>query len=237
MASKLVKTIGRFMLLVVAGAFMHFDGKAQNTKSSDFQSWNSLGIEKSLFAKKLDIGFNYHLRMDQNVSRVSSHFSEVYVKFDFSDKLSLASGLRYIEQNKDEDGYEESRRYHVDFIAKQKLSRLKLNSRLRFQEKRLSTEIYSNIPEAKLRLRLKASYNIKKVKMTPFVSGEIFYLPEFNDETGWQKIRFTAGFSRKTKSIGKLTSFYRFEQRMPRFRNETGTYMDHIVGINYTFKL
>jgi len=218
------------LLLIALGA------NAQSS-NSDLEMWNSLGVEKSLLNKKLKLGFNQEFRFDQSISHLNNHFSELQIEFNLLKALQLGYGYRYIYKNKDEEGYDKRQRFQFDLSYNQKTSRLKMSYRIRYQERRLIPEQFSDQAVSKMRFRVKSSYNLKNNKINPFLAGELFYLPERNENSGFEKLRISAGLSRKTKKVGKLNMYYRFEQGFRSFTPDAEPVHSHIIGLNYTFKL
>jgi hypothetical protein len=209
----------------------------QGSSTSDVQLWTGLGLEKSLVNDKLNIGLSQEFRMDKNLSHLDIYFTEASFKFEIIDNVSLGYAYRYINKNKDSNGYQIRQRSNFDLSFKQKSKRLKLDYRLRFQSKTKKPEEYSDVAQTKYRFRVKGSYNIKKSKLNPYLGAEVFYIPEKHEQNGNEKLRFTAGATRKMKKLGKLNMYYRIEQELGSFSSPQPAFTSHILGLNFTFKL
>lgn len=204
---------------------------------TDLKLWSALGVEKSFIDKKLNLSLQHQFRFNSNITQVDNHFTQAGLQFKLNDHISLAYGFRYIQKNREDEGFATRHRSHFDLTLKEKYKRLRLSGRVRFQEKHKVPEVFSDIPETKYRFRVKGTYNLRKTKINPHASAEIFYVPESNEYTGFEKIRLTAGFNRKYKKLGTLNTYYRLEKQLASYSKTGPMFTYHIIGINYTFKL
>lgn len=243
--NKLAKTAFSILLSISL-----FTLKAQDTITvSDLETWTSLSIEKKFLNKKLNLNLTQEFRFDKNSSHLNVFFTEGLIDYKIINNLRLGFGYRFIRDNNDEDGFINKQRFNIDLGYNYKINRLKLSSRLRYQNKseiRLSNA-EDDYPINKYRFRIKGSYNINNWKFDPCLSSEIFYAKEICEDyyideiikrTGFQKIRLTLGTSYKIKKLGSLKLFYRIEQEFKNYSNVyniPATY--HILGLNFKISL
>lgn len=191
----------------------------------DFESWNSVGIEKKFLDKKLTLALEQEIRMDENSSHLNIYFTDIHVEYKFLKTLKTGAGYRFIRNNK-KDGFVNEQRLNFDISYTQKIDRLKFGCRFRVQSRKVLSDNDKEYgyPIVKYRFRFKGIYNIKNWKPDPYMSGEIFYSKETStvnyietitekyEVSGFQKFRFKTGISYPIKKIGELGIFYGFEK-------------------------
>ncbi|MCK4992786.1 MAG: DUF2490 domain-containing protein [Bacteroidales bacterium] len=218
----------------------------------DFESWNAIAIEKELFDGKLKLGFTQELRLDENSAHINNYFTSLNADYNLNKHLEFGLEYRYIRDNKDEKGYQNGHRVHLDTKYGHKIDRLKLDYRIRLQHRKNLPYGEKENPEMmnKIRLRGKAKYDFRNWKIDPWFSAELFYtsenytvnyiesIDELKQVSGFETIRFTIGSAYNIKKVGKIGIYYRIEQEIesyPGVFNTPGTL--HIVGVDFTFKL
>ena len=65
----------------------------------DFETWNSLGIQKKLFDKSLTLSLSEEIRFKDNSSTMDQFFTEFGIKYKFLDHWSIGTGYRIIREN------------------------------------------------------------------------------------------------------------------------------------------
>ena len=90
-----------------------------------------------------------------------------------------------------------------------------------------------NSTNQNIRFKTGLEYNIKKWKLDPKFSAEIFNHFEEGDENGFSKYRLTLGTDYKFKNFGKIALFYRIEKEL----NETIPKTTNIIGLKYTYTI
>lgn len=235
-------------------AFLLFwtQGHAQDsTVVSDYETWSGIGVQKSFLEKKLGLGFTQEFRFDENSSHLDQYFSELIVDYELFKNFKAGVGYRFIRNNKN-SGYTNEQRIFADLEYKHKLERWTFSYRFRFQnqdELGLKRDEGDDITQ-KYRLRFKAAYNIKKVKLDPYISLEGFFthdnqginyietITERKIYSGFEKLRYTLGLDYRVKKFLEIGAYYRIEQGFksyPGAFNTPATY--YIGGININFKL
>ncbi len=120
----------------------------------------------------------------------------------------------------------ESETYHYyafDVAYKDKFGRFTPSFRVRYNNF-MDEEIND---EAQLRYRAKVEYNIRKCKISPFVSAEAFHTL---DESQIYKMRYVAGFDITTSKKASLSFEYKFDYFLWKYKNA------HIFSAGYKYK-
>jgi hypothetical protein len=230
MIQKITKAILGLLLLLISGSALAQDGTYYTVR--DLESWTSAQF-KYKPSKKWTLSLQEQLRLKDNSSTVSEFFTEGGIKRNLENNFSIGLGLRYIRENDDQgkvQGYENHFRWNADVQYKHDIERFKLKYRLRYQSK---SEMGSDdLATNTLRLKAGVGYNIKKWKLDPEISGELFSRTGTLSEP--VKYRLTAGTSYETKSFGEFGAYYRMEQELP---NSTYSKLTNIIGVKYSYTL
>lgn len=245
--SRLKSTMSVLLLSFMSSAIWAQD----STTVRDFELWTGVGVQKSFLDKKLQLALTEEFRFNDNSTRINNFFTEVEAGYEFYKNMTFSLGYRFIKNNQ-KNGFVTENRFYADLAYSHKIDRLKLSYRFRFQTQSEAGTRSNDVlfPSNKMRLKLKAEYNIKKWKLDPYFSMEGFYAMETDSYTyidpytitnkvnGFQKLRFTLGTSYKINDLMELCAFYRIERELksyPLFYNTPATY--YIGGLNLTFKL
>lgn len=222
-----------------------------STTVRDFELWTGVSVQKSFLDKKLKLALTEEFRFNDNSTRINNFFTEVEAGYEFYKNMTIGIGYRFIKNNQ-KNGFVTENRLYADLGYSHKINRLKLSYRFRYQHQSEAGTRNDDalFPSAKMRLKLKAEYNIKKWKLDPYFSMEGFYAMETdaytyidpymitNKVNGFEKLRFTLGTAYKINDLMELGAFYRIERELksyPLFYNTPATY--YIAGLNLTFKL
>jgi hypothetical protein len=210
----------------------------QNTgNSDDLETWTSVRLRYNA-SKKWAFELQEQLRMKENSSVTDQYFTQLTARYKLTKNLSLGAGLRYIKRNDTQgkiQGFEDHFRYHFDLGFKHSLDRFAFNHRLRFQNKNELGVSEEEGDFAKKNFRFKSSivYNIRKWKLDPKVSAEIFNKSHEGGTNGFNKYRLTFGTSYNLKKAGEISLYYRMEKELNTFLPKKV----NIIGFNYTYAL
>ena len=201
----------------------------------DFQTWSSATLAYKL-NKKVKFGIGQELRLENNTSEVDKYFTEGFLKYKIAKPFTLGAELRFIRSNDNEgkiQGYENHLRHAINAQFKHDVNRFMLKYRLQYQSSKEmgQTASLSNDPTKKWRLKVGGEYNIKKWKLDPKLSGEIFNT--MGTSGGFSKIRGTIGTSYNTKKAGSISLFFRMEKEL----NKTYPQTTNVIGVNYQYTL
>lgn len=234
MKKKHIYAIG-FLALLCSTSLVSFAQQGANITLRDFELWSAAKV-KYKATEKLTLGLEQQLRLKNDASQVDQYFTEFDLKKQVSNSIHYGIGLRYVRDNDNQgevQGYENYFRYNIDLGYRHKVQQFKLNYRLRFQRKNELgvTKAQGDIANNHLRFKVEANYNIKKWKLDPEVSTEIFY--NLANGENFNKFRFTAGTQYKLKRVGSIGLFYRIERELQSSYPQT----TYIAGFKYTYTI
>ena len=198
----------------------------------DFGSILSADVTKKI-AKGLNINFEEEFRTRSNFSEIErfSHILEVsYKPFKF-----LKTGGAYNLMNYNhEKGWEIRHRYYFYATGSLDAGRFSFSLRERFQSTKrqgvAQTAKRAN-PKLYLRSRLKADYNIRKSKFTPYATFELFNTLNDPQKNGVNQWRGVAGTDYKLNKNNVLALYYRYTNY-----TDDEEINKHLFGISYSFK-
>ncbi|MFK8045416.1 MAG: DUF2490 domain-containing protein [Crocinitomicaceae bacterium] len=201
--------------------------------TQDLESWSRIGI-KYKPNKKWSIGLDQQLRLNQNSSLINQIITDLSAKYKFKSGLFFGTAIRYVADKNNDQSFDNDFRFNIDAGYKHNIKRLTLNYRIRYQNKNeigLSQAEGDNVDKV-LRLKVGADYNIKKWKLDPKFSAELFSdLTESSDRLS--KLRFTFGTDYSFNKKNELGVFYRLEREL----NASYPKTTYIIGLNYTYTL
>lgn len=209
---------------------------------NDFGIWGGVDARYS-FTKKLAFGLEYQWRFDNNVSRLNNTFLSPYASYRIKKFLEVGVSYRWTNETEGR-GYFGSQNVHritVDIEAKNlqeflvKDSRFDLGFRLRGTHETDIGDLNSDY----LRGQLELKYNVKGIKLEPFISFEGFL--HFNDQLIYSsesvravhrvnKLRYRVGCKYEIIKNQELSMFYMIQDEMESMKN------DFVLGLGYSFK-
>lgn len=224
------KTINLILVFLISLYVVNIKGQENFSKiTSDFETWTSAELNTKL-SKNLSVALEQGLRLSKNSSQLDQALTEANISFQVFKKIELGAGFRYIYDSSNEGSYHNDFRFNFDASYKEKINRLSLKFRLRYQNK---NELGYRISEGDLnksdfRFRLSSTYNIKKWKLDPKLSTELF---RSNNSGQFEKIRFSFGTEYNLKNSGQIGAFYRVERELNVGLPKT----TYITGLKYTY--
>jgi len=199
----------------------------------DFGSILSADVTKKI-TKKLNINFEEEFRTRSDFSEIErfSHALEVsYKPFNF---LKVGGVYNLINFNHEKRGWEIRHRYYFYATGNMEAGRFTFSLRERFQSTKrqgvVQTATRAN-PKLYLRSRLKADYNIRKSKFTPYASFELFNTLNDPQKNGINQWRCIAGTDYKLNKKNVLALYYRYTNYTDEEELDK-----HLFGIAYSFK-
>ncbi|SFS38752.1 DUF2490 domain-containing protein [Lutibacter maritimus] len=208
------------------------------SQNSDLGNWTAIELEYK-FNKKLSFGLEEQLRLKENISQIDEYFTEISTEYDLTKNFSIGAGARFIKENDNEgkiQGNENHFRFQLDAAYKHKIDQFSLKYRFRYQNKNELGISASEGDYANQHIRLKTSigYNIKKWKLDPEFSAELFNHFKKNEENGFDKFRLSIGTDYDLKKYGKINLYYQFEKEL----NTSNPSILNVIGLKYkyTFK-
>ncbi|GAA3650572.1 DUF2490 domain-containing protein [Flavivirga jejuensis] len=224
-----------YFKIILVGIFFTNASYSQTDDTNDLASWNTIAIKYKL-NKKWSFGLEEQLRLKSNVSEIDNYFTQLNAEYEIFNNFELGGGLRYVRKNDNQgnvQGYENHFRFNIDASYKHKINDFSLKYRLRYQNKNELGVSNSEGDYANQHIRFKTAvgYNIKKWKLDPKFSAELFHHFEEGEDSEFDKYRLTLGTSYEFKKNGKIDVFYRIEKEL----NETTPETTNIIGLKYTY--
>jgi len=197
-------------------------------------SWIELGLSRKI-VKNLKFEFNPELRMLDDF-KMDSYILESGISYKAHKYLTIAGYYRFEEAwdyKKSTGAYKGKgsfNRFAFDVKSGYELLRFSLQGRIRY-----TRELDKGTNASELRYRAKIDYNIKGIKLAPFVSVELFNdksISEIEKQMisgglkDIDKIRYTGGLSYGINKNNEVSLFYRLQDN--RIKNES----TNIVGLS-----
>ncbi len=188
---------------------------AQN--NSDLEGWSSVVLNLKT-TKKLSFSVSEHLRSRNDISTVKNYFTQIKANYEVLKNFELGGGIRYITRNDDvgnKQGLQSFFRYQFDASYTQKINKIGVLLRLRYQNKNQlgMSEEEGDIAQEFIRTRIGLGYKIKAVKLNVRLFAEHFNQPNNSKlEHTETRTRYTLKLSRKFKKIGAFTVFYGIQE-------------------------
>lgn len=206
---------------------------AQNVKVvNDLRLRTSIAFEKEL-RNKLILYSNFELGYEKNITIFEKYHTEIGANYEICKLLDLAVKYRFSKKRKNySDTFKYTQTYALAIQFNKKIDRFKLSYRLQYQNiddeiNWLSSHEADNI----LRNRVKIKYNIRGMKIDPFISTEI-YNPFNINEIYASKIKTLIGAEIDLNKWGELKPYYRLDNEISIIE----PYMYYTIGCDYIFK-
>jgi hypothetical protein len=191
---------------------------ALRAQVKDFQTWNSIALEKKV-TKKLDISISQELRLRDNSSELNSTFTDAGFTYEALKNFNIGLYYRLIIMS---DGI--AHRAYIDVSFKHQISKWTAQARIRLQHQEEKNELAENY----IRPKVSLTYKINK-KWQPYVSGELFYHARYFKSSLFDEYRLTAGCNYNFNKRNSIKFFYLFDQEF----NVNAAEQSHVTGIAY----
>lgn len=214
---------------------------AQN--SNDLEGWSTVQIDIEA-TKKMSFSISEHLRYRNDITTVSTYFTQIETGYEIAKDFEIGGGVRFIKKNDDvgkKQGIESHFRFQFDASFKHDINRMGLSYRLRYQNKNELgfSEDEGDIAKEQLRLMFGVDYKLLPVNIVFKLKTEFFNT--FVNKTVGNKInrqRFTFSASRKFNKFGKISLFYRIQDDLHvKVKKTEVTVSKSILGFKYTYSL
>lgn len=196
----------------------------------DLESWTSGSFQYKL-NKKWSFKVSPQMRLQHNSSQMERFLVDADAEYDLNKHFEFGFGYRLNSKYKN-SGIQNGHRWNLDATYKFDINRFDAGIRLRYQSGRVFA---SEDPswENHFRLKTKVQYNIKKWKLDPEITGEVFRLSGKGVDAQFDKMRFTIGSSYKFSKQHSVSFFYGFQKEL----NTTYPKTTYLVGLGYKFTL
>ncbi len=206
-----------FLLFILLISF-----SSLKAKTDKFGTWIELEFTKE-FSKKWEFSVIPEFRFQDDFS-IDEYIFEGKLAYKPYKFLELATSYRY-NTNVKNKGNEISHGVVFDITGSKEFGRFDASLRTRFTNSTDSDDIPWET--FYFRPRIKVKYNIKGIKLEPFVDYELFHNLKQNNT---YKGRFDIGATRNLGEYHRIGIYYRLQDYFSE-RNSI-----HILGIDYRFK-
>jgi len=190
----------------------------------DFQLWLDAGLNYKL-NRRFDLSFEAAYRRDNNLADINENYVELQLKTDPFKFLDFSGGYRLSGWF---DQFLVNRLFaYARFSAK--ADRFRFQYRLRYDY-----NFNQSLPELprNIRNKVKVEYKTKKFPLDPYLSYELFYRTNQQDQKFSQQ-RFDIGLRYSINKNNSLKVYYRFQQQL----NAVAPEQNFILGISYSYDL
>lgn len=207
------------IILLLSGSLIINKANAQEI-DNDFQSRTEFKLSFKPI-KKVTISLAPEIRWDEYFA-VSKYHLESQVSYKLLKGLTLSGSYRFIVNPRNTSSTEYLHRFALEADYGRKVFRFEPSARIKYTN---YTEDASNGDF--LRYRAKVGYDIKGVKLTPFISAEGFH---DITENKLYKMRYSLGTSYKLNKHNSIKLGYSLDYYMLEYRNK------HIINLGYKYK-
>ncbi len=196
--------------LAVSLSIFVLAGTAQATENEGWTSFTANYKPTKMF----NFSLKEELRMKDDLQTVDKYFTQLYLGIRPFKRFELGAGFRFIRDHDTKgkiQGYENHIRLHLDLKYRFKFRRLRLTTRLRYQNRNELDVPEIEYGKQRVRMKLSATYNIRKWKFDPIFAWELFYALKDYDPQEFDKGRITLGTEYKIRGFGRIGLFYRLE--------------------------
>jgi hypothetical protein len=204
------------------------------SQQTDFQFWPQVQLGYNL-SKRFDLSLEEEVRFRENVSQIKKELTDLGLTFKINKALRLGVSYR-VEltfKNPDESAWRSG--LYGDIMFRQKIARFRFDYRCRFQSAKIET--ISEVPMLNhwMTNRHKASlqYNIRGIRLTPEVEGEIFIPVRKQESLMIDEYRLWAGLKYGINKRNEIGLKFGIEQEI----NVADPLRAYILGIGYALDL
>jgi len=213
----------KIFLINLISVCMMCTAVAQTSKTdpNDVEGWAGIGLNLKL-PGKWDVGMDYQLRTDSNVSRYKGSYFTPEINYKLSKKVKAIANFRYASTN---NGNSSRVGMGIDYAEKFKKWKLEFRPQLQYTIKYANDGDVSNQSKWILRTKLGLEYALSK-KLEAYTSVEPFFT---FDKTEYfiDNIRNTIGLKYAYKKNNTLGFFYIYRPDYAKSYNRNF----HIAGI------
>lgn len=197
---------------------------------NDAGLWLSVNAEKKI-TPGTTLLFTEEFRLNENMSQVSTLFSDIGVMHKWNKYFSTGLFYRFMEKRNLDASYSARHRFYADVSGKYKFPKttITIRERIQAQVKDYYSSETGRIPEWYLRSKLGIKYELTR-KWLPFISAELFY--QLSNPTGneFDNVRYLAGLEFKINKHHSIEPFYMVQHEF----HVNNPVTDFIAGIGYS---
>lgn len=196
--------------------------------------WTEVGVAGKI-TKELEWGADVTMRFGSY--GLETFFPQASVKYKVTKWFRPSIDYRFIADREIQGYYSFSNRINLNAEFRHNFDRLYLKSRIRYQYafNRLSnSDSYDPEFDQAFRFKLEAKYDVNDFFLSPIISGELFYDPQYGPYgQRINKLRAFAGFDLDLNSAHNISFGYLYDTRvnLPNPRDR------HVLSFNYSYDL
>lgn len=204
------------------------------SQSNEGKIWTEVGVNGKIVK---DLDWSADLTTRFGINGLETIFPSVNIKYKVKKWFKPSVEYRYIVDRDNFDTYLNSHRLNFNADFKHTFDRLSLKTRLRYQysfDRLINSELYNPEFDQAIRLKLGGSYDLKSSFLSPVISAELFYNPNYGPY-GQQltKFRVFAGVDVEMDGPHEISVGYIFDNRINLSRPLT----KHILSLGYSYKI
>ena len=233
-----MKIVSGFTKNLLIGSNLLLTSFLFGQETNDMEGWSSIELDVKA-NKNLSFSVSEHLRYRNDITTLKNYFTQAKVQYELFKNFEIGAGIRYITNNDDTgniQGYEPLFRYQFDAIFSDKIDKVTVLFRLRYQNKNELgfSESEGDIPVEYTRYRMGFDYRIKALKLNAKLFGEVFNEAKTTDSNGgFNRHRYTLRISRKFKNFGTVGMFYANQSDYSTNTKKNKS----IIGFKYSYRL
>lgn len=204
-------------------------------QQDEYMLWTETGIEQKI-VKRTHYNFEINSRFDRY--GLATFFPQLGIDYKVTKWFKPSVEYRFIIDRNKYGNYKASNRINFNADFDYSIDRLKAGARIRYQyafDRLGGTATYN--PDFDMAIRFKPSleYDINDFILTPKVSAEFFYNPQYGGPymPGFSKIRYAAGFDLDIKGPHSLGAKYQLDQKL----HDYSAGLRHVLSISYSYKI
>lgn len=202
------------------------------SQNDEFMVWTEFGTSGDL-VKRTDWSFELDTRWDNQ--GLATFFPQVGIDYKLTKWLKPSVEYRFLVDRNKYGNFKTSHRINVNAKFGEKIDRLSLEFRLRYQyafsQFGAPTEYNADFDQA-IRMKPEIEYDIDNFFLTPGISAEFFYNPRLG-ENGRQfdKMRLAFGLKLDTKGKHDVGIKYQIDKKFYAY-NEG---LRHVIALSYEY--
>ena len=206
--------------------------RSQQQQSTRGQFWFSAGVTRPL---KYDLEANLNTNMRLNdYGQLTTLYQEISLKYGKLSWFKPSVEYRIVTNYDERRNYENSHRLNFNADFRHKIKQFKFGARFRYQMYIGGFVTTGGDLDPSFRIKPYVEWSrSKKAKITPKISTEFFYNPEFGPYgKRFNRIRYGASLDFNLRGSNELGLTYYFGQKFDSKNN----YNEHILSLEYTFE-
>ncbi len=194
--------------------------------------WTELGVKGKITK---DLSWATELNTRFNGAGVQTFFPQAKLKYEITKWFEPSVDYRLVTDKNKYGNYKLSHRVNINAEFSEKIKRLKMELRLRYQYafNRINTASYDADFDQAIRLRPSVEYDIDNSIFTPTFGAELFYNPVYGP-SGHQitKVRYALGVKLELDGPHGIGVKYQLDKWLRDYSKS----LRHVLSVSYSYK-